>query len=165
MWLNRNVFHTVVAHAPLVSIDLVVQAADGGILLGRRLNRPAAHYWFVPGGRVRKGESLDDAFQRITSEELGYFTSRSKSTFLGVFEHFYDDSAFDDTDACCTTHYVVLAHHVKINSVDMLNLPDNVQHSKFLWWDPEVMASHPRVHENSKAYLAALAALSRGNEA
>lgn len=53
-WLDTDIFATVVHCAPLISIDLLVQNAQGEYLLGLRNNRPAQGYWFVPGGRVKK---------------------------------------------------------------------------------------------------------------
>ncbi len=66
--LPTDLFKLIVAHAPLVSIDLVVRNARGEMLLGLRRNRPAQDYWFAPGGRIGKDERLADAFHRITRE-------------------------------------------------------------------------------------------------
>ncbi len=52
--LNDSLFKTIVANTPLISIDLIIQNSQKKILLGKRINRPAQGYWFVPGGRVRK---------------------------------------------------------------------------------------------------------------
>ena len=52
--LPSKKFEVVVESTPLVSIDLVVRAPDKKILLGKRVNRPAQGYWFVPGGRILK---------------------------------------------------------------------------------------------------------------
>ena len=61
MFLDKSTFTTVIDSSPLVSIDLVVLDREGNVLLGERLNRPAQGYWFVPGGRITKNESLADA--------------------------------------------------------------------------------------------------------
>ena len=58
MFLRHEDFATVVRSTPLISIDLIVENAHGEFLLGKRLNRPAQGYWFVPGGRVQKDEPL-----------------------------------------------------------------------------------------------------------
>ncbi|WP_156484218.1 NUDIX domain-containing protein, partial [Kluyvera intermedia] len=71
MFLSQQAFATVVESTPLISIDLIVENEQGEILLGKRTNRPAQGYWFVPGGRVQKDESLADAFARLTEAELG----------------------------------------------------------------------------------------------
>lgn len=100
--LDADTFKTVVSNTPLISIDLVIENSRNELLLGLRNNRPAKDYWFVPGGRIRKGESLDAAFTRITQAELGRIFSRTDARMLGAFEHFYDDSVFGESPG---THY------------------------------------------------------------
>lgn len=97
---------TVVEHVPLVSVDLLVRQ-DGGLVLGKRTNEPAKGEWFVPGGTVRKNESLTDAVDRVACEELG--TSVTIDRHLGTFEHFYDAS---DVYGVPTKHYVAQAYVV-----------------------------------------------------
>jgi colanic acid biosynthesis protein WcaH len=50
MFLEKDLFSTVIKSTPLVSIDLVVKNNRGQTLLGQRLNKPAKGFWFVPGG-------------------------------------------------------------------------------------------------------------------
>ena len=54
MFLRQEDFATVVRSTPLVSLDFIVENSRGEFLLGKRTNRPAQGYWFVPGGRVAK---------------------------------------------------------------------------------------------------------------
>ena len=91
-FLPEDQFLEVVAHAPLVSIDLVVSDAAGRILVGLRRNAPARGSWFVPGGIVRKNERLDAAYFRIARNELGAELHRAEARFLGVYQHFYDEN-------------------------------------------------------------------------
>ena len=95
--LDTELFRTVVAHTPLISIDLIVRNPQGLVLLGQRVNRPAQGYWFVPGGRVRKNERLAEAFNRLVQEELGLISCNMQDVlFLGPFEHFYADNFSGD---------------------------------------------------------------------
>lgn len=71
MFLRQEDFATVVRSTPLVSLDFIVENSRGEFLLGKRTNRPAQGYWFVPGGRVQKDETLEAAFERLTMAELG----------------------------------------------------------------------------------------------
>ena len=86
-FLNKSEFTEVIDRTPLVSIDLVVENERGEILFGLRQNRPAKNYWFVPGGRVLKNETLDAAFLRLTLNELGCELSRSQARLLDMYEH------------------------------------------------------------------------------
>lgn len=155
MWLTDETFLTVVAATPLVSIDLVVENPSGEILLGQRLNRPAQGFWFVPGGRIRKNESLDDAFRRLTLGELGRAFERSGARLLDVYEHFYSDSVFGETGTNPDTHYVVLGYHLRLPA-DLPLAPPTEQHDRYRWWPLTEMQASAEVHANSRAYLAAL---------
>ena len=155
MWLTGETFRTVVASTPLVSIDLVVQNAQGEILLGQRLNRPARGFWFVPGGRIMKNETLDAAFRRLTATELGERFERSHARLLGVYEHFYADSVFGAGEADPDTHYVVLGYHLVLAEGRDLE-PPRGQHDRYRWWSRDEMQDSAAVHANTRAYLNAL---------
>jgi len=155
MWLNDDTFRVVVASTPLVSIDLVVQNELGELLLGRRLNRPAQGFWFVPGGRLQKNETLDGAFRRLTSGELGSAFDRASARLLGVYEHFYTDSVFGTAEDGIDTHYVVLGYHLRLPIDHALTLPSD-QHSAYRWCSLNEVEASSEVHANSRAYLNAL---------
>lgn len=150
MWLGDEVFRTVVGATPLVAMDLVVRDAAGRVLLGLRRNRPAQGCWFVPGGRIRKGETLDAAFARLSRDELGLPLKRQQARLLGVYEHFYDDSVFGPAGPA--THYVVLAHECHLPASAAPTLPQ-AQHSAYRWWTPADLLASAEVHAHTKAYL------------
>lgn len=155
MWLAADTFRSVVASTPLVSIDLVVQDARGDILLGQRLNRPARGFWFVPGGRILKNESLDAAFERLTLAELSQAFGRSQARLLGVYEHFYRDSVFGAEGVAPDTHYVVLGYRLVLPAGQRL-APPRAQHDRYRWWSIRAMQDSAEVHPNTRAYLDAL---------
>ncbi|WP_312485927.1 GDP-mannose mannosyl hydrolase [Stutzerimonas nitrititolerans] len=155
MWLDEDAFQGVVASTPLVSIDLVVQNKHGELLLGHRLNRPAQGFWFVPGGRIQKNETLDEAFRRLTSGELGSAFDRASARLLGVYEHFYTDSVFGTAEDGIDTHYVVLGYHLRLPIDHALTLPSD-QHSAYRWCSLNEVEASSEVHANSRAYLNAL---------
>ncbi|WP_270792893.1 GDP-mannose mannosyl hydrolase [Aeromonas sp. QDB21] len=147
-WLDRTTFSKIVEATPLVSIDLIVCNQEGQVLLGRRLNRPAQGYWFVPGGRVRKDEMLADAFWRLTKEELGHHISQSSAHFLGPFEHFYSDNFSEEE---FSTHYVVLGYELPWQDT-LMSLPV-AQHDQYCWFDVEALLADPLVHQHTKDYF------------
>lgn len=147
--LAADVFSAVVANAPLVAIDLIVEDEQGAILLGLRTNPPAKGRWFVPGGRIRKNETINHAFARLTHDELGQRIELSHARFMGVFEHFYDTD-FNDTEGA-TTHYVVLAYRVRLMQPPS-QLPRS-QHSQYQWMPQQQILIHPQVHFHTQAYF------------
>ena len=147
-WLDADTFATVVHSTPLISIDLLVENKQGEYLLGLRNNRPAQGYWFVPGGRVQKNETLDAAFLRLTTEELGIRLERSQAVFKGVYEHFYSDSVFGEQPS---THYIVLAYQLVLPA-ESVQLSVQ-QHNNTQWLKAKTILAAPNVHQYTKLYF------------
>ena len=153
VWWNQQQWAEVVERTPLVSIDLVVTNARNEVLLGWRNNKPAQHCWFVPGGVVRKGETLQQAFERVVLDELGVSTQlRRNALFDGVYEHHYTDN-FAGL-AGVGTHYVVLAHRlIAEQHIDALDNLPKAQHKQYEWMAVDTLLNNPQVHVHTKAYF------------
>lgn len=147
MFVSNKNFKLVVDCTPLVSIDLIVRRMGGDILLGYRRNSPAQNYWFVPGGRIRKNESMATAFERLTKNELNIKIPISQASLLGSYEHFYDDSIFDEE---ISTHYIAIAYRLEVN--ELLKLPLE-QHARYQWFSVGELLSDKFVHDYTKAYF------------
>ena len=142
--LDGETFRTVVASAPLVSVDLIVR--DGGkVLLGKRRYDPARGFWFTTGGRVYKNEMIGNAIERIAKTELGIELA-SVPRFVGVFEHFYDDGIFDHV----STHYLNLGYEVYASVLQAL---PKEQHSEYCWFGVEELMQSSSVHDYVKDYF------------
>jgi colanic acid biosynthesis protein WcaH len=148
-WLEPDIFRTVVRHAPLVAIDLILRDPAGAALLGYRTNRPAMHFWFVPGGRIGKDERLADAFARILEVETGLKHLYDQTRLLGAYEHLYDDNRFGEPGY--GTHYVTLGMELKLAARPAIRIDD--QHTQIAWMLPDELLSRADVHENTKAYF------------
>ena len=151
--LDHETFKAIVDNAPLISIDLVVRNSAGEVLLGQRLNRPAQGFWFVPGGRILKNESLAAAFKRLTLNELGIAIDIQDARYLGLYEHFYPDSIFtnDSSEPLISTHYVVNGFEVVLPEADH-DLPVE-QHGAYQWFTEEQLKASDEVHVHSKWYF------------
>ena len=148
MHLPLSTFETVIKHAPLISIDLVIQNQKGEVLLGYRNNRPAQGYWFVPGGRILKNESMECAFKRLTLNELGAEFNLSDAQLIGPFEHFYSDNV---TSEEFSTHYIALGYRLSVDE-SQLQLPLE-QHSRYTWMTVGELLANPKVHKHSCWYF------------
>jgi len=150
-FLPDTTFRAVIENAPLVSIDLVVRNATGMVLLGRRINRPAQGSWFVPGGRVRKNEYLSQAFSRLAKEELGITCKIEDAVYLGLYEHFYQDSIYTKGSVEVSTHYIVNCFEVRL---DFLNKSFPIdQHNQYSWFSESELLVSPDVHMHTKWYF------------
>lgn len=146
--LDNATFKTIVASTPLVSIDLIIRNSCNQVLLGLRTNRPAQGFWFVPGGRIGKDETFEQAFLRLTQLELGYPIPLNEASFLGPYQHLYSDN-FSGTDF--STHYVVLGYQLMLD-LDLQTLPVE-QHQNYQWWNEQELLDSDLVHRNTKAYF------------
>ena len=147
MLLSIDTFKNIIEHAPLISIDLVVENRDGEVLLGLRNNRPAQGYWFVPGGRILKDETMADAFKRLTQAELGVELEHAQAEFIGPFEHFYEDNV---TGVDVSTHYIALGYRIMVGQLSQL---PNEQHCEYRWMSVDELLADSNVHKHSKWYF------------
>ena len=82
---------------------------------------------------------------RIASNELNISLKLTPS-FIGVFEHFYDDSVYRDV----STHYVNLAYELEVDKSP--DLPTD-QHSEYKWFTTEELLVSEQVHKYVKDYF------------
>lgn len=154
-WLSAQAFSRAVSALPLVSLDAYVLDGRGRLLLGHRVNRPARGAWFTPGGRVRKGETVPQAWARLWHDELQWCGEAVPAgRLLGAWDHMYPDSAFDEQ---VSTHYVNLAYAVLLpegpglpTRDDLLaQLPQgpNAQHDDWQWLPLAEVARAAGVHD------------------
>ena len=142
--LDDQIFKTVVDSVPLVSIDILLKRNDK-VLLGKRVNKPAQGYFFSMGGRINKNETIDSAMNRIAKDELN-IELKTIPKFIGVFEHFYDDSIYEDI----STHYVNLAYEYQVEEV--VDIPVE-QHSEYKWFTIGELLQSNQVHNHTKNYF------------
>ncbi len=158
--LSDDAFLEVVDRTPLVAIDLVIRDSAARILVGLRMNEPAKGSWFVPGGRVLKGETLDDAFARISLMELGVACRRVHSRLIGLYTHLYDTNFLGRPGI--GTHYVVMAHEVSAGILTQA-LP-TAQHGQYRWCAASEAEQGSGVHPNVLPYFAGSPNINRHTE-
>ena len=142
--LDDITFKTIIDSAPLISIDILLKK-DGKVLLGKRINKPAQGYFFSMGGRVNKNEAIANAMARIAKNELN-IELKYIPKFIDVFEHFYDDSIYDNV----STHYVNLAYEYEVEEIP--NLPTK-QHDEYKWFTIDELLQSEQVHKYTKDYF------------
>ena len=82
---------------------------------------------------------------RVALNELN-LRLKYKPKFIGVFEHFYDDSIYKDV----STHYVNLAYEYEVKEV--LDLPTE-QHTEYKWFSINELLESKQVHKYVKDYF------------
>lgn len=149
MDIPKDNFLEIIDQVPLVSIDLIIENANQQYLLGMRNNKPAQGSWFVPGGRIRKNETIAAALARISMAELGVALTLECAELLGTYDHIYDDNYHGLPDI--NTHYVVLGYKVKLPTDQNITLDE--QHSDIKWFTKDALLADNAVHQNTKNYF------------
>ncbi len=147
--LKAEHFKEVVKNTPLIALDLIVIDKEGRILLGLRNNNPGKGSWSVPGGRIYKNEILKEAFKRISKNELGLAVDVNRIRFRGIYEHFYQESVFNEANI--NTHYVTIACEVKPAETDEIAL--NSQHNQYKYFSLKELLGSKEVLENTKHFF------------
>ena len=145
--ISNDTFKLVVENTPLISIDFIIENSDSNYLLGKRINKPAFGFWFTLGGRIFKDEPISEAIKRLSKKEFNLEVTQEMLKFHGVYEHFYEDSFLDDSTS---THYVVLAYHLKIDSEPSLPVDG---HSEYRYFSKDELLEHSDVHQYVKNYF------------
>lgn len=139
----------VVRCAPLLCVDIIIRGPLRRVLVGLRNNEPAKGWYFFPGGRVRKDESIKDAFHRILSAEAGLTHAFGAAHFAGIGEHFYDVNGCGGIGF--GTHCVTLCYEIAVTRTDFV--PADAQHRDFKWLADDELIVAPDVHDYCKAYF------------
>ena len=149
MKIDKKHVLEIIEATPLVSIDLVIRNPSNKVLLGKRNNRPAMGYWFVPGGRIFKNETINQALKRISEVELGQDLSTKAPSLLGAYDHIYEDNFLNVKGI--NTHYVVLAFVIALQHE--IEVKSDEQHTELKWWEVDKLLQDQTVHQNTKVYF------------
>ena len=129
-WIDWELFKQIRASMPLASVDILA-IHQGRLLLMRRVNDPGRGVWFVPGGRIRYGETLNDAVLRVLREETSLIPVSME--VKGSMCHFWSDA-----------HYVTTFFRIDVSG-DIVCMND--EHDKYLWVSVLPDDTHPLVRE------------------
>jgi colanic acid biosynthesis protein WcaH len=139
-FLPDDVYLQILRSVPIACVDVCVVAA-GRVLLVQRRDPPARGQWWVPGGRVLKGEKMRDTARRKARDEVGL------ECHVGPIIH-TAETIFPDGPGGIPVH--------SINSCFLLYpyygaLPDAVRldehHGGWQWVDRIAEGLHPYVAE------------------
>lgn len=147
--LSNKDFSNVIELTPLISIDMIIEY-EGKYLIGKRINNPAKDYYFVPGGRIKKNETLEIACERLTQDELGFVIKFNKFQFHVNTQHIYDNNFFNNE---FKTHYVCLCYKYALTDNEFKKINIDAQHSDIKWLRVDEILANTTVHENTKNYF------------
>jgi 8-oxo-dGTP diphosphatase len=71
MWIPESLYNQIVSVMPIPTVEAIILNKENNILVLKRNNPPAKNHWWFSGGRVQKGETIDEALVRKVKEETG----------------------------------------------------------------------------------------------
>lgn len=87
-YIADGLFDEIVKRLPIASVDAVV-VVDGALLLLKRKNSPAKGEWWLPGGRIHRGESFEETVRREVKEETGLEVRSQR--LIGVYSRVFPE--------------------------------------------------------------------------
>ena len=84
-------YDKIVKCMPIPSVEAII-VKDGKLLFLRRKNSPARRQWWFPGGRIRRGESVEEALLREVKEETGLTVTKYRlvNVYSRIFPERHD---------------------------------------------------------------------------
>jgi colanic acid biosynthesis protein WcaH len=89
---------------PILCVDVVIMNSNGEYLLVKRANEPLEGHWWVIGGRVYKGETMEQAAIRKVKEEVGLDVRSLR--LIGYYEEVFRENPFGLTSGLHTVSVV-----------------------------------------------------------
>ena len=77
---------------PILCVDIVIKNEHSEYLLVKRANEPLKGHWWVIGGRVHKGETMDQAAIRKAREEASLDVHGLG--LIGYYEEIFSENPF-----------------------------------------------------------------------
>jgi colanic acid biosynthesis protein WcaH len=86
--IPTNLYNEIVKLMPIVSVEALIIINDKLLFLKRK-NQPAKGQWWLPGGRIYKGESFEETLRREIKEETGLQVKSFK--FINVYSRIFPE--------------------------------------------------------------------------
>lgn len=113
-FLPIETYKTIVDTMPVLCVDAIISNDIGEYLLIKRAVEPLKGEWWVPGGRVYKGETLEEGIKRKMREELGI-----EIRIMGAGGYYEDHFHKDPLNAAGGLHTLSIVFYVKPLNLDV----------------------------------------------
>ena len=122
-------YKKILEHIPICCVDLIIREGNK-ILLILRKDNPARGLWWFPGGRLIKGEKLENAAIRKAFQEVGLKIKIIKQ--IGAYQTIFDDGPFPEMNG--GVHSVNICFLAELSKPNQKINLDNTS-MEFKWFD------------------------------
>ena len=135
-YIPTKLYTQIIENIPIPCVDIAL-AANGAVLLVRRKAAPVMVQWWLPGGRVLKGEMMRETAARKAKEEVGI------PCWVGPII-LTDETIFPDGPSVIPVHSVNSCFFVYPQATDCTPMLDT-HHAECTWVDAVPDGLHPYV--------------------
>jgi len=108
-FIEESLYKDIIRSIPILCVDVIIKI-DEKFLLLKRTQQPLKGEWWVPGGRVKLSETIEDAAKRKLKEELSVSLDEySKINLVGIYEDFFDNSSYGNHRYHTVSHVYEIA--------------------------------------------------------
>ncbi len=112
-------YNQIIEVLPILCVDVVITNTRGEYLLIKRANEPMKGQWWVIGGRLLKGETLEEAVVRKVREETSLVVEAVQP--IGYYEALSQENPFGLDSPL---HAVSVVFSTVVNDVQQIRLDD-----------------------------------------
>lgn len=137
-YIDQSLYNQFIENMPIACVDIAI-VANGKVLLVKRNDPPAKDKWWVPGGRVLKGETMKETAIRKAVEEIGMecHVGPIIHTAETIFPDGPNNIAVHSINSCFFLYPIDKNFEIKIDS----------HHTDFMWVDYIPIDVHPYVRD------------------
>ncbi|MFA7285058.1 MAG: DegT/DnrJ/EryC1/StrS family aminotransferase [Candidatus Absconditabacterales bacterium] len=142
MFIPEELYRQIVENAVISTVDLLFLNSKNQLFLCYRNNEPLKDIYYIPGGRINKGEPMIQAACRKAKDEVGLDIDPTKLQFLGVYDDLLDNSTYPGV----SSHYIPVTYVYRLSQQEEqhIGISDD-QHSGHKFFDSEDNSLHPMV--------------------
>ncbi|MFZ2189742.1 MAG: NUDIX domain-containing protein [Candidatus Magasanikiibacteriota bacterium] len=148
-----GVFAKTVEYYPMVSVNIILKNEKDEFLWIKRKNNPTKGEWWVPGGRIFNGETIEAGAKAVLEKETGI---KGEIFYISpqYFEEIFSTAEWSNEDrhfypfSVENVHYIGTAIVMKIENSEAVKLDEQSVEYK---WSKEILSDHPYLKNYFKA--------------
>jgi len=135
-YIEQELYNKILENIPIACVDVAI-IVDGSALLVKRKDAPAKGEWWVPGGRILKGETMKEAAKRKALEEVGLLCH--VGPIIHTAETIFPDGPYDISVHSINSCFFLYPYE-KIHSLNL-----DTHHEDYKWVTSIPNDIHPYV--------------------
>ncbi len=144
--IPEELYKEIHKNMPLICVDVILKTEDNGVLMIKRDKEPARSQWWIIGGRINKGETLEDCARRKVQEEIGLTLNGMKLIKSG-YETIFERDPFGHGEG---THSINTCYLAEISNEELAKIQLDQNHSGYKIFHDVEDTWHPYLKEALK---------------